>query len=300
MTSIIIPDGLAELLKNYVKAAIRSQPEDIVSWSAEYFKTTDKQPTAAPGLQENCSFAVYKQDRTLFRILAFQLGTTVSTKDRIEEVWSDLSLDFSLLEQIYRIGQFHEEQVKMVEFLGVTFGHWTKSLKETVLLCCEAFCKCLATDGYFLHVDVACKLYRFLAKLDCSVPVNHSNDDSGQSRDNTGASDAGRGKSTVKTAKSLDVFSVRPSTSFAENNVCCTSLESIFGHPAAADDVKFVRSGTGCCAPGIGPPVPTERIQKVIEYFQRCAADNGGYVYDFDIENDNCPQLDAVVENAFV
>lgn len=56
----------------------------------------------------------------------FQLGTTLSTKDRIEEVWSDLSLDFNLLEQIYTIGQFHEEHVQTVEFLGVTFGHWTK------------------------------------------------------------------------------------------------------------------------------------------------------------------------------
>lgn len=45
---------------------------------------------------------------------------------RIEEVWSDLSLDFNLLEQIYRIGKFHENHIDMVNFLGVTFGHWTK------------------------------------------------------------------------------------------------------------------------------------------------------------------------------
>lgn len=54
-----------------------------------------------------------------------------------------------------------------------------QSLKDTVLLCCEAFCKCLATDGYFLHVDVACKLYGFLAKLDCSLPAVADNDDGG-------------------------------------------------------------------------------------------------------------------------
>lgn len=56
----------------------------------------------------------------------FQLGTTIGTKERIEEVWSDLSLDFNLLEQIYTIGDFRAEQVDMVEFLGITFGHWTK------------------------------------------------------------------------------------------------------------------------------------------------------------------------------
>uniref|UniRef100_A0A2S2QGI2 Ropporin-1-like protein n=1 Tax=Sipha flava TaxID=143950 RepID=A0A2S2QGI2_9HEMI len=168
MNSIIIPDTLPELLKKYVKAAIRSQPEDILSWSAEYFKTTDEQYTSINTCKNNTSF---KPDRTIFRILAFQLGTTLGTKERIEEVWSDLSLDFILLEHIYSIGKFNSEHVDMVEFLGVTFGHWTKSLKETMLLCCEAFCKCLATNGYFLNVDVACKLYEFLAKLDCSLPV---------------------------------------------------------------------------------------------------------------------------------
>lgn len=71
MSSITIPDSLPEILKNYVKAAIRSQPEDIISWSAEYFKTTDDQSTSI-GLYENNS--TYKQDRTLFRILAFQVS----------------------------------------------------------------------------------------------------------------------------------------------------------------------------------------------------------------------------------
>ncbi|XP_015377912.1 PREDICTED: ropporin-1-like [Diuraphis noxia] len=168
MNSIIVPENLPEILKKYVKAAIRSQPEDIVSWSAEYFKSTDDQYVSL-GAHNNIITITKNQDRTLFRILAFQLGTTIGTKERIEEVWSDLSLDFDLLEQIYTIGNFRAEHVDMIEFLGITFGHWTKSLKETMLLCCEAFCKCLANDGYFMHVDVACKLYRYLAKLDCSL-----------------------------------------------------------------------------------------------------------------------------------
>ncbi|KAF0756908.1 ropporin-1-like, partial [Aphis craccivora] len=168
MNSIIVPESLPEILKKYVKAAIRSQPEDIVSWSAEYFKSADSQYVSLT--TKKSINTKQTQDRTLFRILAFQLGTTIGTKERIEEVWSDLSLDFNLLEQIYTIGDFRAEHVDMVEFLGITFGHWTKSLKETILLCCEAFCKCLAADGYFMHVDVACKLYGYLAKLDCSLP----------------------------------------------------------------------------------------------------------------------------------
>ncbi|XP_003246483.1 ropporin-1-like [Acyrthosiphon pisum] len=280
MNSIVVPDNLPEILKKYVKAAIRSQPEDIVSWSAEYFKSADDQYVSLPTTQ--------KQDRTLFRILAFQLGTTIGTKERIEEVWSDLSLDFNLLEQIYTIGNFRSEHVDMVEFLGITFGHWTKSLKETVLLCCEAFCKCLATDGYFMHVDVACKLYGYLAKLDCSLPA----DDDCPDGDVSGSKPA-----KVQTSRSLDASPAPPANGnqLQQNNVC-VSLESILARRLAAAAVDGGPK-TGYHVPGIGMAASDGQVQAVFVYFRKCAADHGGYVYDFDIENDRCPPLDAINNN---
>jgi len=71
MNSIAIPDSLPEILKSYVKAAIRYQPEDIISWSADYFKSTDNPYISVVGKGENIS--THKQDRTLFRILTFQV-----------------------------------------------------------------------------------------------------------------------------------------------------------------------------------------------------------------------------------
>jgi len=72
MNSIVVPENLPEILKKYVKAAIRSQPEDIVSWSAKYFKSTDDQCVSL-GINNNI-ITTQKQDRTLFRILAFQVS----------------------------------------------------------------------------------------------------------------------------------------------------------------------------------------------------------------------------------
>lgn len=88
-----------------------------------------------------------------------------------------------------------------------------------------------------------------------------------------------------------------PSSS-AENetmkSITCTSLESIFDHPMANvridDDIRPSHDHV----PGIGPSVSDEQVQRVFEYFKKCASDNGGYVYEFDIESDQCPQLDAV------
>lgn len=72
MNSIIVPDSLPEILKKYVKAAIRSQPEDIVSWSAEYFKSADRQYVSLA--TKKSINTKQTQDRTLFRILAFQVS----------------------------------------------------------------------------------------------------------------------------------------------------------------------------------------------------------------------------------
>lgn len=72
MNSIIVPDSLPEILKKYVKAAIRSQPEDIVSWSAEYFKSANDQYVSSA--TKRSINTKQTQDRTLFRILAFQVS----------------------------------------------------------------------------------------------------------------------------------------------------------------------------------------------------------------------------------
>jgi len=110
----------------------------------------------------------------------------------------------------------------------------------------------------------------------------------------------------VKTSISLDASLP---VSFSENkptisSVCTSSLESVFLSPAtvAADkctnnviDVKDASPNiTSYRVLGIGPSVSDVQVQRVLMYFKKCAADNGGYVYDFDIENDQCPQLDAI------
>lgn len=104
----------------------------------------------------------------------------------------------------------------------------------------------------------------------------------------------------MKTSKSLDT-----STTFADNNLknnnICMSLESIFVSPpamvndyAANMESSIVEQNDIIHVPGIGPSIPEAQIQKVFEYFEKCAANNGGYVYDFDIENDICPHLDII------
>lgn len=101
----------------------------------------------------------------------------------------------------------------------------------------------------------------------------------------------------VQTSKSLDVSPAPPASGdqLQQNNVCI-SLESILARrlaTAAADGGPK----TGYHVPGIGMAVSDCQVQEVFVYFQKCAADNGGYVYDFDIENDRCPRLDAINNN---
>lgn len=109
----------------------------------------------------------------------------------------------------------------------------------------------------------------------------------------------------LKTSKSLDVSSAQTSPK-SENKLKSgsASLESIFVRPLVPNVNNNIepinnsenshRITTGYHVPGIGSYVPEAQMQKVIDYFRKCATDNGGYVYEFDIENDQCPPLNTI------
>ncbi|KAF0746444.1 ropporin-1-like, partial [Aphis craccivora] len=102
----------------------------------------------------------------------------------------------------------------------------------------------------------------------------------------------------VQSSKSLDVSPTPPTeVDQLKQSDVCVSLESILSRRLAATTTTDGRLKTGYHLPGIGPTATDDQVQKVFVYFRKCAADNGGYVYDFDIENDRCPQLDAINNN---
>jgi len=108
---------------------------------------------------------------------------------------------------------------------------------------------------------------------------------------------SGSKSAMVQTSRSLDASPAPPviGVQMQQNNVC-VSLESILAHrPATA--AKDGGPKTGYHVPGIGMTVSDDQVQAVLVYFRKCAIDNGGYVYDFDIENDLCPRLDAINNN---
>jgi len=101
----------------------------------------------------------------------------------------------------------------------------------------------------------------------------------------------------VQTSRSLDASPAPPANGdqLQQNNVY-VSLESILARRLAAAAMDGGPK-TGYHVPGIGMAASDSQVQAVFVYFQKCAADNGGYVYDFDIENDRCPRLDAINNN---
>lgn len=111
--------------------------------------------------------------------------------------------------------------------------------------------------------------------------------------------DRGAERPPMKSSQSLDTPA--PSKIRKLDGHLATSLESVFERPETAAADRDVRpAATGYHVPGIGPSVPDGQVREVFEYFRKCAADNGGYVYDFDIESDHCPRLDADAVTAAV
>jgi len=105
----------------------------------------------------------------------------------------------------------------------------------------------------------------------------------------------------MKTSASLDASVPTPFLGKKPIIGNASSLDSIFLSPATetvderTDNTNDASANIASyCVPGIGPSVSDDQVQKVLAYFKKCALDNGGYVYEFDIENDQCPQLNAI------
>lgn len=128
---------------------------------------------------------------------------------------------------------------------------------------------------------------------------------SGERNENDNNTNSWKPSITMKTSKSLDASLPVPFTGKKPIMSSTSSLESMVPLPDTivadkqTDNFIHVQNNENTCAAnysvlGIGPPVSDIQMQKVLEYFKKCAANNGGYVYEFDIKSDQCPEMNAI------
>ncbi|CAH8578881.1 unnamed protein product [Heterobilharzia americana] len=175
---IPIPPALPDILKQFTKAAIRTQPKDVLKWSYAYFKAMAQ--SEIPPVKERLEVPVstQKTDTGLtpgtLRILNNQLASMKSVPlSVVEEKWKDLSLPIERFQEICRIGNF----VNFCEwrwFLALAASDLCATLPETLKLICELLTADPEGGAARLPFEQWLEFYRYLAKID-DIPEGHIN-----------------------------------------------------------------------------------------------------------------------------
>ncbi|KAL0858813.1 hypothetical protein ABMA27_011276 [Loxostege sticticalis] len=177
---IVIPPKFPYILKRYCKAAIKTQPYDLLRWSFEYFKAlAQRRP---PPVKLRLEYPVFTTEggltRGCLKVLANQLsGMTEVPLPVLKQAWGGFCLDPAELRRVLCLCEVYQrkDSVPFLHFLAVAGGLLTKCLTHTMILLCESLTK--EPDGGSAAIPVSefLTMYKFLAKIDASKDVKYVN-----------------------------------------------------------------------------------------------------------------------------
>lgn len=165
-SQINIPAELPDLLKQFTKAAIRTQPTDILQWSAAYFSSLANgeplpvkrrlEPFVGDGLTVGNLEVLVQQHKEADKSV---------TKASIEAKWADLGLPKAQLTDILTAGKF-EDSFNFDFFTGVACLHLGGSqISEALKLLCQLLTEDLPGYAERVEFNRFTKIYKFLANL---------------------------------------------------------------------------------------------------------------------------------------
>ncbi|KAJ8706327.1 hypothetical protein PYW08_010953 [Mythimna loreyi] len=177
---IVIPPKYPYILKRYCKAAIKTQPYDLLRWSFEYFKAlAEHRP---PPVKLRLEYPIYSTEggltRGCLKVLAHQLYPMKEIPLFVlKQAWQGFCLDRIELKRILCLCEVYlrEETVPFFHFLSVAGGMLTKCLTHTMILLCESLTKEPDGGSAAIPVEEFLKMYRYLAVLDASKDVQYLN-----------------------------------------------------------------------------------------------------------------------------
>ncbi|XP_076642661.1 ropporin-1-like protein [Halictus rubicundus] len=177
---IIVPPSLPLILKQFCKAAIRTQPYDLLKWSSSYFRALaeGEEPPTKLRLEYPPPSTASGLTLGFLRILLRQFGDYNKSLP-VETIlwrWDCLCLDRRDLNLIMMIGKFRRRcQVK--KFLAIAVGLLGSSLFDTMVMICELFTHEPEGGSAMVPVALFMEIYGYLAGLRCDGSARGSSDD---------------------------------------------------------------------------------------------------------------------------
>ncbi|XP_045421992.1 ropporin-1-like protein [Lemur catta] len=170
---IHIPPELPDILKQFTKAAIRTQPADVLQWSAGYFTALSRGDPLPIKDRIEMPVATQKTDTGLTPGLLKVLHKQCSHKHYVEladleKKWKNLCLPVEKLRALLELDHC-QKQIEWIKFLALGCSMLGGSLNTAM----KHLCEILTTDpeggAARIPFETFSYVYRYLAGLDLDV-----------------------------------------------------------------------------------------------------------------------------------
>ncbi|NXT19698.1 ROP1L protein, partial [Syrrhaptes paradoxus] len=175
---IKIPPELPDILKQFTKAAIRTQPRDVLQWAAAYFSALSKGEPLPVKERLEMSLSTERTDTGLTPGLLKVLHKQLSPKGivnvaELKEKWKHLCLPEEQLEAILQLGNFSEE-VEWMKALALGCSMLGESLLSSMKHACEILTKDPEGGAARIPFETFSFLYSYLARIDGEIPEENT------------------------------------------------------------------------------------------------------------------------------
>ncbi|XP_046872216.1 ropporin-1-like protein [Hypomesus transpacificus] len=171
---INIPPELPDILKQFTKAAIRTQPHDVLQWSAAYFNALSKGDTLPAKERMEMPVATQKTDTGLtpglLKVLHKQLSSkeTVAKED-LQQKWQGLCLPLEQLDTLLALGNFSTD-ITWMHFFALGCSTLGGTIISSLKFACEILTEDEEGGAARIPFDTFVGLYNYLAHLDGEIP----------------------------------------------------------------------------------------------------------------------------------
>ncbi|XP_069818895.1 ropporin-1-like protein [Dendropsophus ebraccatus] len=170
---INIPPELPDLLKQFTKAAIRTQPHDVLQWSAAYFSSLSRGEPLPVKERVEMPVATQKTDTGLtpglLRVLHRQLAALVLVPvEEVEQRWRDLCLPHDQLLSILELDH-QVREVEWLKFLALACSALGGSITTALKYACEILSQDPEGGAARIPYQTFVYLYKYLAQIDGDI-----------------------------------------------------------------------------------------------------------------------------------
>lgn len=172
---IHIPPELPDILKQFTKAAIRTQPADVLQWSAGYFSALSRGDPLPVKDRIEMPVATQKTDTGLTQGLLKVLHKQCSHKQYVEladleKKWKNLCLPVEKLRTILELDPC-EDKIEWIKFLALGCSSLGRTLNTAMKNVCEILTSDPEGGPARIPFETFAYVYQYLSGLDPELPA---------------------------------------------------------------------------------------------------------------------------------